>query len=150
MDFSLQSYEPTMFAPDFQGPPGQAPSRISRIALIGNSLPRRCGIATFTTDIYHAFQARYPAVKMDLWAMNDGAADYAYPSSVVGTIEQNDPMSYRLAAAQISASGADMAWIQHEFGIFGGPAGSHILALIDRLAIPVAVTLHTALAYPLP
>ncbi len=149
MDFSLQSYEPTLFAPDFQGPPGQAPARISRIALIGNSLPRRCGIATFTTDIYNAFQARYPAVKMDLWAMNDGAVDYHYPPSVVGTIEQNDPRSYRLAAAQISASGADMVWIQHEFGIFGGPAGSHILALIDRLAIPVAVTLHTVLAEPL-
>jgi glycosyltransferase involved in cell wall biosynthesis len=150
MDFSLQSNEPIYFSPDYQGPPGQAPLKISRIALIGNYLPRRCGIATFTTDIFQAFQARFPTVTMDVWAMNDGAADYAYPAAVTGTIEQNDPMSYRLAAAHISASGADMVWIQHEFGIFGGEAGAHILGLIDRLTVPIAVTLHTLLADPLP
>lgn len=150
MDFSQQSFETTYFAPDFQGPPGQAHPRIAHIALIGNYLPRRCGIATFTTDIHHAFQSRFPSVKMNVWAMNDGAADYDYPAGVVGTIEQNDPASYRVAAAQITASGADMAWIQHEFGIFGGEAGAHILKLIDRLTIPLAVTLHTVLSDPLP
>ncbi len=150
MDLSYSRRETTNFVHDYQGPPGQALPRISHIALIGNYLPRRCGIATFTTDIHRAFQSRFPSVTMNVWAMNDGAADYDYPAGVVGTIEQNDPASYRLAAAQISASGADMAWIQHEFGIFGGEAGEYILKLIDRLAIPVAVTLHTVLSEPLP
>jgi glycosyltransferase involved in cell wall biosynthesis len=149
MDFSLQSYEPASFAPSYQEPPGQVSRTISHIALIGNYLPRRCGIATFTTDIFKAFEARFPAVKMDVWAMNDGAEKYTYPSAVTDTIEQNDLKTYRIAAAQISASGADMVWIQHEFGIFGGEAGAHILGLIDRLVVPIAVTLHTVLAEPL-
>ncbi len=150
MDFSLQSYEPACFAPNYQELPGQAPHKISHIAMIGNYLPRRCGIATFTTDVFKAFEARYPAVKIDVWAMNDGAERYTYPPAVKGTIEQNDPKSYRTTAAQISASGADIVWIQHEFGIFGGEAGAYILGLIDRLGIPIAVTLHTVLAEPLP
>ncbi len=150
MDLSYSRREPTNFIHDYQGPPGQAHHGNSHIALIGNYLPRRCGIATFTTDIHQAFQSRYPSVKMNVWAMNDGTADYDYPAGVVGTIEQNDPASYRLAAAQITASGADMVWIQHEFGIFGGEAGEHILKLVERLAMPVAVTLHTVLSDPLP
>jgi glycosyltransferase involved in cell wall biosynthesis len=150
MDLSYSRREPTNFVHDFQGPPGYSLPRITHIALIGNYLPRRCGIATFTTDIHCAFLSRYPSVKMDVWAMNDGAAEYAYPAGVVGTIEQDDLAAYRLAAAQITASGADMVWIQHEFGIFGGDAGAHILKLIDRLAMPVAVTLHTVLSDPLP
>lgn len=150
MDFSYSHSEPKAFVHDFQGPPGFVRPKISHIALIGNYLPRRCGIATFTTDIHQAFRSRFPRVQMDVWAMNDGAADYVYPAGVIGTIEQNDPMAYRLAAAEISASGADMVWIQHEFGIFGGEAGEHILKLIDRLAVPVAITLHTVLSEPLP
>lgn len=150
MDFSYSQSEPTAFAHDLQGPPGFVRPKISHIALIGNYLPRRCGIATFTTDIHQAFQSRFPGVQMDVWAMNDGAADYVYPAAVTGTIEQDDPMAYRLAAAEISASGADMVWIQHEFGIFGGEAGGYILKLIERLAMPVAITLHTVLSDPLP
>jgi glycosyltransferase involved in cell wall biosynthesis len=150
MDFSLQTYDPVVPAVAYQPAVPPARRRISHIALIGNYLPRRCGIATFTTDIHLAFAARYPAVKMDVWAMNDGGKSYAYPDAVTGTIAQDDPHAYRLAAAQITASGADMVWIQHEYGIFGGEAGSHILTLIERLRMPVAVTLHTVLADPLP
>jgi glycosyltransferase involved in cell wall biosynthesis len=150
MEFLSSRSEVLPFRNDFEGPPGKSRRKISHIALIGNYLPRRCGLATFTTDIHRAFEARYPGIKMDVWAMNDGAADYAYPAGVTGTIEQDDPMAYRLAAAEIAASGAELAWIQHEFGIFGGAAGELIVKLIERLAIPVAVTLHTVLSDPLP
>jgi glycosyltransferase involved in cell wall biosynthesis len=150
MDFSYSHADTTSFVHDFQGPPGKSQPEISHIALIGNYLPRRCGIATFTTDIHRAFQARYPAVEMDVWAMNDNGGDYAYPAGVTGTIDQDDPLAYRLAAAEIGASGADLVWIQHEFGIFGGEAGDHILKLIERITLPVAVTLHTVLSEPLP
>jgi glycosyltransferase involved in cell wall biosynthesis len=149
MDFSSQTYDPVVTVPDFQPVLKPALRRISRIALIGNYLPRRCGIATFTTDIHRAFGARYPDVKMDVWAMNDGGKDYGYPAGVTAAIAQDDPHAYRTAAAEITASGADMVWIQHEYGIFGGEAGSHILKLIERLRMPVAVTLHTVLAEPL-
>jgi glycosyltransferase involved in cell wall biosynthesis len=131
-------------------------SRVKHIALIGNHLPRRCGIATYTTDIQIALKRRYPAVRVDVWAMNDvvteaphdGPMGYAYPDCVTGTIDQDDRSAYLSAARAITASGADMVWIQHEFGIFGGRAGDHILTLIDRITVPIAVAMHTVLAEP--
>lgn len=150
MPYSLHTCDPVLPLPDFGPPFAPTPPRISHIALVGNYLPRRCGIATFTTDIHHAFAARFPDVKMDVWAMNDGGADYDYPECVTGTIEQEDEHSYSTAAGRITADGAEMLWIQHEFGIFGGEAGGHILKLVERVRVPVAVTLHTVLANPLP
>ena len=122
--------------------------RVNRIALIGNHLPRRCGIATYTTDIACAIATRFPAIQIDIWAMNDAGKRYVYPDRVVGTIEQDEPASYLDAARAITARGADMVWIQHEFGIFGGSAGDLILNLIDRITVPVAVAIHTVLADP--
>lgn len=123
--------------------------RVKKIALIGNSLPRRCGIATYTTDILQAINDRYPDVTVDLWAMDDGPS-YAYPATVTGTIAQDDIESYRAAARAIAANAPDMVWLQHEFGIFGGRAGDHILTLIDRITVPIAVALHTVLSKPDP
>ncbi len=124
--------------------------RIERIALIGNYLPRRCGMATFTTDIYRAFEKRFPGVAMDVWAMNDRGNRYDYPAEVTGSINAEDPESYRSAAREIVASNPDLVWIQHEFGIFGGPAGDHLLTLLDRITCSVAATLHTILSRPEP
>ena len=122
--------------------------RVNRIALIGNHLPRRCGIATYTTDVACAIAERYPEIQVDIWAMNDGGKRYAYPDHLAGTIEQDELASYLEAARAITASGADMLWIQHEFGIFGGSAGDLVLNLIDRMTVPVAVAMHTVLADP--
>jgi glycosyltransferase involved in cell wall biosynthesis len=80
--------------------------------------------------------------------MNDANRSYAYPAHLAGTIEQDVPTSYLDAARAITSSGADMVWIQHEFGIFGGKAGDHILSFIDRITVPVAVAMHTVLAAP--
>ena len=123
-------------------------TRIKRIALIGNHLPRRCGIATYTTDVAQAMALRYPGISVDIWAMNEAGQSYDYPGHVAGTIDQDEPASYLNAARAITASGADMVWIQHEFGIFGGKAGDYVLSLIDRLTVPVAVAMHTVLAKP--
>lgn len=150
MDYLPQDYDPVLPFPEFEPAFSPTGRRISRIALIGNHLPRRCGIATFTTDVHRTLATRFPDMKVDVWAMNDRRAVYDYPACVTGTIEQDDPSSYRDAARQISQSNVDMVWIQHEFGIFGGAAGSHILKLIDGLRVPVSVTLHTVLADPVP
>lgn len=128
--------------------PLQPKQRIKRIALIGNHLPRRCGIATYTTDIARAMAQRFPSIRVDVWAMNDAGKRYDYPREVTGTIEQDDPASYLEASRAITACGADMVWIQHEFGIFGGRAGDLILNLIDRMTVPVAVAMHSVLAEP--
>jgi glycosyltransferase involved in cell wall biosynthesis len=134
-------------SPALPGPiPGDA--RVRHIALIGNHLPRRCGIATYTTHVARALAERYPDVRVDVWAMEEPGKLHVYPDTLAGTIRQDEPASYLDAARAITASGADMVWIQHEFGIFGGRAGDLILSLIDRMTVPVAVAMHTVLAQP--
>ena len=126
-----------------------AANPIRRIALIGNFLPRRCGLATFTTDSYQALRDRFPSVAVDVYAMNDPGQTYDYPDFVTG-IDQENPAAYVEAASKIAQSGVDLIWVQHEFGIFGGEAGSHLLRLLDRVSAPVLITLHTILEKPSP
>ena len=121
---------------------------LSRIALIGNAMPRRCGLATYTSHVFDALRARFPAMRIDHYVMNDPGETYDYPASVTGVIREQELADYLAAADRIDASGAELVWIQHEFGIFGGPAGAHLLALVERLSVPVAVTLHTILDRP--
>lgn len=123
---------------------------LRHIALLGNFPPRRCGIATFTADVYEALAGRFPDLTVDVYAMDDAGGPYAYPPAVTASIAEDDSAAYREAAARIQASGAQMLWVQHEYGIFGGRAGDHLLAMLDALTIPVAVTLHTVLAEPSP
>jgi len=121
---------------------------MSRIALIGNFLPRRCGVATFTTHIHDALCARYPDLATDVYAMDDGLGSYSYPPAVVSTIEQQKVAAYLQTAEMIARRGSDLIWIQHEFGIFGGPAGEHLLTLLEQVDVPVIITLHTVLSDP--
>ena len=121
---------------------------IGRIALIGNFLPRRCGLATFTTDVHAAMRERYPDLAVDVYAMDDHPGRYAYPPEVTFAIAEKDRTAYAEAARRIEASGAQAIWVQHEYGIFGGSAGDYLLALLDRTTLPVVVTLHTVLERP--
>ena len=119
-----------------------------RIAVIGNSLPRRCGIATFTTDLVRAIASSRPNVETCIVAMNDHGQTYDYPGSVAFQIKDDAIEDYVRAAAFLNAGRFDLVCLQHEFGIFGGEAGSHILELLSRLNMPVITTLHTVLAKP--
>ncbi|WP_374944466.1 glycosyltransferase [Sphingomonas sp.] len=121
---------------------------IERLVLIGNFLPRKCGLATFTTDVYQAMRARFPQVAVDVYAMDDHPGRYAYPPAVTAAIPQDDLSAYVDAARAIEASGAQAIWVQHEYGIYGGTAGDNLLALLDRTTLPVIVTLHTILEKP--
>ena len=118
-----------------------------RLALIGCFRPRQCGIATFTADSFDHLTIAAPALDIDIYAMRSRAGDADDPA-VTMAIEERDPASYRAAADRINDSGADAVWLQHEFGIFGGPAGAMILELVDRIAAPLIVTLHTVLEKP--
>jgi glycosyltransferase involved in cell wall biosynthesis len=121
---------------------------INHLALIGNFLPRKCGLATYTTDTYNALKQRYPDLRVDVYAMDDHPGRYDYPEAVTSAIPQHERPAYLDAARAIEASGAQALWIQHEYGIYGGPAGEFLIALIDRLSIPVITTLHTVLERP--
>ncbi len=124
--------------------------RVDHIALIGNFLPRKCGLATFTTDSFEAMRSRFPDMRVDVYAMDDRPGSYDFPSAVTATIPQDDRAAYLDAARAIDASGAQAIWVQHEYGIYGGSAGDHLLALLDRSGLPVIATLHTVLESPNP
>src|SRR6202166_3873750 len=126
------------------------PSLPSRIAVIGNYLPRHCGIATFTTDLCEAISAEYGTARLLALPVNDTEAGYAYPARVRWSLSQDDPRSYQEAADFLNFNNIDMVCLQHEYGIFGGPAGSHILQLLRGLKMPVVTTLHTVLREPDP
>jgi len=123
-------------------------SKIQRIALIGNSPPRLCGIATFTRDVYQALRSAFTGIDIDLYAMTDPGGSYAYGPEVTCAIAQEDLNDYRAAAQRINDSRADVVLVQHEYGIFGGSAGAMLLRLLDRVDAPVVVTLHTVLEQP--
>jgi glycosyltransferase involved in cell wall biosynthesis len=121
---------------------------IRRIAFIGNSLPRRCGIATFTTHLQQAVAASYPALETSIVAMTDHGQVYDYPAAVALQIEADDIDAYARASNFLNAGRFDTVCLQHEFGIFGGEVGAHILVLLSGLTMPVVTTLHTVLADP--
>jgi glycosyltransferase involved in cell wall biosynthesis len=125
-------------------------ARIDHIALIGNFLPRKCGIATFTTHCHDALKARFGDMIVDVYAMDDHPGRYDYPAAVTRPIPQHELGAYIDTARAIEVSGAKAIWVQHEYGIFGGAAGDHLLALLDRTSLPVLVTLHTILEQPSP
>ena len=121
---------------------------VRRVAFVGNALPRRCGIATFTTDLQQAVQGSAPHLSTAIVAMTDPGQAYAYPADVAFDIHQDAAQEYRRAADYLNAGGFDVVCLQHEFGIFGGPAGGRILDLLERLTVPVVTTLHTVLEEP--
>jgi glycosyltransferase involved in cell wall biosynthesis len=124
------------------------PSDIRKIAFLGDYLPRKCGIATFTTDLRCALAAEFPAIQCLVVPVNDLAGGYDYPAEVRFEIAEQDLPSYLRAADFLNITDVDVVCVQHEFGIFGGPAGSHVLALLRELQMPIITTLHTVLREP--
>jgi glycosyltransferase involved in cell wall biosynthesis len=124
-------------------------TQLKRVAFVGNSLPRRCGIATFTTDLHRCVQS-FTQIETGIVAMNDDRRAYDYPAEVKFHIRDDVLEDYVRAADFLNAQKYDVVSLQHEFGIFGGEAGAHVLALIERLDMPVVTTFHTVLASPTP
>jgi len=119
-----------------------------RIAFLGGYLPRLCGIATFTHDLCEAVATAAPASECLAGAVNDRLEGYDYPPRVRFELDQGNLDSYRRAADFLNFSNAGVLSVQHEFGIYGGPAGSHLLALLKEVRMPVVTTLHTVLREP--
>ena len=121
---------------------------LKTIVLIGNHLPRRCGIATFTTHLLEAIALNAPDKACWAIAMNDRPEGYSYPSQVHFEINQSQLNEYSLAADLCNLNQADVVCLQHEYGIFGGKRGSFIIELLRDLKMPVVTTLHTILKDP--
>src|SRR5262245_4073462 len=112
-------------------------SPLKQVGFIGNYLPRKCGIATFTSDLYRAVVAEDPNVSSFAVAINDIPQGYDYPDEVRFEIAERDPAAYRRAADFLNVNNVDLICLQHEYGIFGGPSGSYILALLEELRMPI-------------
>jgi glycosyltransferase involved in cell wall biosynthesis len=125
-------------------------SASDRFAFIGNYLPRQCGIATFTTDLCEAVASEHPRATYISLPVNDTEAGYAYPSRVRFELVEKDIDSYHRAADFLNINSVDLVCLQFEYGIFGGRAGSHILALLRELRMPIVTTFHTILREPDP
>jgi glycosyltransferase involved in cell wall biosynthesis len=121
---------------------------VQRVAFIGNHLPRRCGIATFTHDLHQAVAMARPDLKTCVVAMTDPGHTYDYPPAVRFQIQDDKLDDYVRAAEFLNSEGFDAVSLQHEYGIFGGEAGGNIIELLSRLTMPITTTLHSVLAEP--
>src|SRR5437899_1548692 len=113
------------------------PSSPTRIAVLGNYLPRQCGIATFTTDLCDSLNAEHAAATLFAVAVNDGDSEYSYPERVRFELREGELASYRSAAEFLNFNNVDLVCLQHEYGIFGGEAGGHIVWLLRSLKMPI-------------
>ncbi len=121
---------------------------IRKIAFVGDYLPRKCGIATFTHDMYASIAGQFPNAECSVVPVNDRREGYEYAPEVRFEIAEQDLDSYLRAADFLNFANTDVVCLQHEYGIYGGLAGSHILGLLRDLRMPVVTTLHTVLREP--
>jgi glycosyltransferase involved in cell wall biosynthesis len=126
----------------------EPPLNTRHIAFLGDYVPRRCGIATFTADICEAIAAEFPQASCIVGSVNDRPEGYEYSSRVRFEIAEQDVDSYRRAAEFLTMNNVEVVSVQHEFGIYGGPAGSHLLTFLREVRSPVVTTLHTVLREP--
>src|ERR1700738_53469 len=115
-------------------------SKVRKIAFVGDHLPRKCGIATFTSDLLAAVASAHPQSQCFCVSVNDIKGSYDYPEVVRCEIDEQDLSSYLRAADFLNISNVDIVCLQHEFGIFGGPAGGHLLAPPRGVGMHVVTT----------
>jgi glycosyltransferase involved in cell wall biosynthesis len=123
-------------------------AKISKIAFVGDYVPRQCGIATFTADVLRSVTSAYPNTSAFVLPVNEDGRGYQYPSEVRFEIAEQDIASYKRAADFLNINNVDVVCLQHEYGLYGGTAGSHLLALLRDLKMPIVSTLHTILEKP--
>jgi glycosyltransferase involved in cell wall biosynthesis len=125
-----------------------------RIAFVSSSIPRRCGIATFTADVMAAVKAADPTVRCSVVAIDEPNSARAYGPEVKSRIRQREPESYRSAAAMLNESNVDVVNLQHEFGLYGvwkdGVYDDHLRPFLQELTKPLMVTLHSVPPSPSP
>lgn len=120
------------------------------VIFVGTYVPRRCGIATFTHDLFSAVVAADRRVTARIIAIDEPASARPYGPEVVARIRQGDVESYRTAAR--AANAADVVNVQHEFGLYGthrdGVWEDHLVAFLEELRVPAMTWLHTVLPRP--
>ena len=120
----------------------RSPNRLN-ITHVSTYPPRECGIALYTEDLVQS-------IGTDRFVHNILAVDderlhckYAHPVSLV--INAKNPSEYAKAARLLNHSKSSVVSLQHEYGIFGGDWGKHILEFTGSLEKPLVTTFHTVL-----
>jgi glycosyltransferase involved in cell wall biosynthesis len=132
-----------------------------RVVILSTYPPRRCGIASFTADLREVLVDADTCVDVEVVAVVDDARGRRSvdareaaslvaesPPEVVRHLRQHSLGDYEQAAAWLNESRPDVVLVEHEFGIYGGPHGRHLLELTRRLTVPYVVTLHTVQSQP--
>ena len=120
------------------------------VAYVSTFPPRECGIATYTEDLVNAISRLYVTGPPSVMAINDKGGYYDYSDLVKFQIDREEVESYVRAAEYINGSDIDIVNLQHEYGLFGGTWGEHVLTFLEELQKPVVTTLHTVLQEPVP
>lgn len=113
---------------------------------ISSYVPKECGIATFTHNLFTSYQNQYASAGKVVAV--DGLPSGDYPPEVDFVFDKNKVSDYTTAAGHINANDLQVVNLQHEFGLFGGPEGRHIARLLEKLKKPVVTTIHTVLQQP--
>ena len=124
-------------------------------AFIATYPPRKCGIGTFTNDLVEnlanlSVEDKLSDKRLQVVTLKDGSAIYNFPPEVSFEIRDHYREDYLEAAEFLNLSAVDVVSLQHEYGIFGGNDGNHIIHLLHHLNKPVVTTLHTVLDKPSP
>ena len=119
-----------------------------KVAFVSTYPPRECGIATYTQDLLNAVSRLYALKPSAVVAINDRGGYYNYGSEVEFQIGREDVESYIEAVKYINDTDIDVINLQHEFGLFGGVWGEHVITLLERIEKPIITTLHTVLLNP--
>lgn len=121
---------------------------INTVAVVGSYVPRQCGIATFSNDLRNAMAEELDDRNVAVIALDDEQFGYDYPREVRFEIPQHQLAEYRSAADLLNVEQFDLCVLQHEYGLYGGRDGAHVLDFTRRLRMPLVTTFHTVLAEP--
>lgn len=113
------------------------------VAFVSSYPPRHCGIGTFTKPLERVMNELYLSVPAEIVAVSD--ADYKYDKKVSWVIKDRTKKSFAQAADYLNQSKIEVVNVQHEYGLYGGEAGEHVLEFYGRLKKPVVTTLHSVL-----
>ena len=117
-----------------------------RIGLVSTYPPTKCGIATFGSALVNALED--DGHRVDVVCIDDSPSSASMGLPIVARLVNGVSDSIRRSATALGR--CDVAIVQHEYGIYGGPDGEDVLALLDAINVPTVVILHTVPLEPTP
>lgn len=126
-----------------------ANGRLPQIAYVSTYVPKKCGLATYTFHLREAVLSdKENGLPDPVIAVCNEEELQEYREPWIWPLIKTELEDYRSLADAVNQSSADIVSLQHEFGIFGGEAGAHVLEFLKRVSKPVVTTFHTVFEHP--